>query len=160
MFRPNIYQFFSPEHRCKMSQYVYCSEAKCVIEAKEEDSDTLSINLDDMVMSTLAQSFGMQNFLGDDQDLPKSNLIFLNSLPSTPAWTKLASLGTIMVAQVLLKLMHQPKQFLLFLPVKKMMPPTMYQPNKHLLIIHYQEQHPLTTNPTLIHLINLMINNY
>lgn len=37
------YQFFSTDHRGQMSQFSYCSENKCVIEAPD-DLDDLSID--------------------------------------------------------------------------------------------------------------------
>ena len=52
-----------------MSQYVFCHEAKCVIEAtKEDDLDSSSIQLENMYMSTLAQSFVMQDLLVDKEE--------------------------------------------------------------------------------------------
>ena len=55
-----------------MSQYVCFHESKFVIKTtKEDDSDSSSINLEDMYMSTLAQSFWMQDFLSDEQESPK-----------------------------------------------------------------------------------------
>lgn len=60
MFRLVIWKFSSPAHRCEMSQYVFCHKAKCMIKVtKEDDSDLSSIQLEDMFMSTLAESFGM-----------------------------------------------------------------------------------------------------
>ena len=39
IFGSDIYQFYTPEHRHKMSQFIYCSEAKPVIDVPDRLDD-------------------------------------------------------------------------------------------------------------------------
>ena len=50
LFGPDIYQFFTPEYINQMSQFLYSSEAKCIIE-EPDDPDYLSIDSNEHILS-------------------------------------------------------------------------------------------------------------
>ena len=127
VFGSDIYQLFSPEHRSQISQFIYCSEAKCVIEAPD-DPDDLSIDSTEYnhnhTLSAIADRVGVPNLLentllGNTVYVPKFNLTFLISSLLILAWKELALLGTIMGAHVLLELMCQRKRLFLSLLYNK-----------------------------------------
>lgn len=60
VFGPIIHQFLSPEHRSKMSQFVYFIEAKQVIDV-QDNSDDKSSDSTEYTLSTIGDGFGVPN---------------------------------------------------------------------------------------------------
>ena len=70
VFGSDIYQLFTNEHRHKMSQFIYCSEVKRVIDIPDHPDNSL-IDYTEYTLSAIGDRFGVPNILGNISDVPK-----------------------------------------------------------------------------------------